>query len=328
MKLCNRCGAQNSDESTYCGNCGNALDQQNSLNPTPVAAVYTPEPEPAPVPTPPPAPTPAPKKKKSKLWILLIVIPLVLGIVFAVLVATHVICLKHDWSVATCTSASFCYECGRVDGVAPGHQFDAATCTTPKTCKVCQHTEGEALGHTEGDWVVTLEPTLVATGVKVMNCTVCETELDSGSVPVKEPQIQGASFNFKDEEYLAWLEDHENISTIYTFGRKNLMDEGEEKTSYSVTLFNGTTGIIMFQHDEEGYINTVACMFTDEANAMIMASFLAECMDARCEPDAVLDQLMIKGYYMKDKLIVMSSDYESLYIGALTTFDHFGEALG
>ena len=53
---------------------------------------------------------------------------------------------KHNFSAATCTSASKC-ACGLTNGEVLGHNCLDATCTLPKKCKRCGLAKGNALGH-------------------------------------------------------------------------------------------------------------------------------------------------------------------------------------
>ena len=53
----------------------------------------------------------------------------------------------HDFSNATCTEASKCYECGAIKEEAKGHKWVEATCESPKTCSVCGEEEGNVTEH-------------------------------------------------------------------------------------------------------------------------------------------------------------------------------------
>lgn len=142
------------------------------------------------------------------------------------------------------------------------HEWQEATCTTPKYCTICEESEGEALGHTKGEWELTKEATLVDVGVEELLCSVCGESLDTRGTEKKKAKVSGSSFNFKDEEFIAWLEaesaleftliETNNKNTIYGIVNTNtdakgllLLNHGENSTDEEISLI----GIHMFDND-------------------------------------------------------------------------------
>lgn len=102
---------------------------------------------------------------KNKKMILLAL--LVVGFGVAVLIASRVICLAHEWKPATCVEAEVCQYCGALQGEPLGHDWVDATCIEPKKCRNCGESEGDVLGHQWKD----------ATCTTPKRCSVCkETE--------------------------------------------------------------------------------------------------------------------------------------------------------
>lgn len=78
MKTCPSCGTQNSDELLTCSKCNEPLSTPNTTLQN----------------------TKSPIKKYLK--IILLVVAMI--IIFSILIATHVICINHNWSTPTCVS--------------------------------------------------------------------------------------------------------------------------------------------------------------------------------------------------------------------------------
>lgn len=139
-------------------------------------------------------------KKKKMILLALIAV----GVGVAALVASHVICLSHEWLPATCVKSEVCKYCGAFQGDPLGHdwidatcmepkkckiceelegnvlehQWKDANCTTPKRCSVCEETEGTALGHTPGEYKMGAQS--IVNGYYNMNqmCEDCGMLLD------------------------------------------------------------------------------------------------------------------------------------------------------
>lgn len=73
---------------------------------------------------------------------------IVVGIIFAVLFTTHIICF-HDWVDANCMTPKTCSICEKTEGEPLGHNFSEATCTKDAVCSLCGEIDTKAFGH---DW--------------------------------------------------------------------------------------------------------------------------------------------------------------------------------
>lgn len=69
-------------------------------------------------------------------------------VIFALLCALNVICLRHVYSAPTCTEPGVCYKCGKVGEPALGHDYLPATYTSPSACSRCGAVVGEPLAVT------------------------------------------------------------------------------------------------------------------------------------------------------------------------------------
>ena len=95
---------------------------------------------------------------------------------------------EHIWTNATCTEASFCKKCKKVNQPATGHNFEAwiteqeATCVSDglRTRKCdCGTTESEvisATGHNFAEWTTVEEATCVSDGLRTRKCDCGTTE--------------------------------------------------------------------------------------------------------------------------------------------------------
>lgn len=86
--------------------------------------------------------------------------------------------LGHEWLDATCEQPSTCSLCGKMEGTVLDHTWNEATCTTPKTCSVCATTEGQALGHTPINWTTKIPANCGADGVSTAICNLCSEEIE------------------------------------------------------------------------------------------------------------------------------------------------------
>jgi len=270
-----------------------------------------------PTPGTPNAPAPDTQKDgsgKKKLGIILGVVGgfVLIVAILLVLIFTHVICLfheyepatcedpetceycgkergepeEHKWLDATCIAPKTCEECGEEDGSPAGHDWLDATCTEPKTCQTCSETEGEPLGHLKTEWVTTKEPTLMEKGRQKKVCKQCKTELETDDVDVKDAQVNGESFNFKDEEFIAWMND---ISTAEIEGEDLKMDGlSDTATSYYVILPDDIAGIIVFNHDDDGYISAIMVYAEDHEYATLFAIYIGSKIDPAFSSDDAL----------------------------------------
>ena len=85
---------------------------------------------------------------------------------------------------ATCTTGSYCNQCGNTLSDPLGHRHvDEATCTEGEFCNDCNTYISDCLGHDEGEWL-TLDD-----GSQELRCTRCGYLLDTKPAPEKDIHI-------------------------------------------------------------------------------------------------------------------------------------------
>ena len=247
-----------------------------------------------------------PKKKNNKgLIIALIIIALVVVAagVFLALTLTHVICLNHDWQEAGCTTPQTCSYCGKTKGEIEGHKWQDATCTTPKTCSVCKKKNGEPAGHTDSEWIITTESTLMETGKEKLVCANCDEELDVRDVDKKKAGVEGKSFNFKDDEFIAWLE--ENTTLIVS----NLVELDSGISVYNLYLPSGEAGLIMLSHvndDENENIDIILVYFEDTSSSIAAVSVIGANIGDTFDDYSAAYNIVYGHNYTKDSMTAMT----------------------
>lgn len=97
--------------------------------------------------------------------------PLLFVVIILLLASSCEKTCQHEFSGATCTSASICQKCGEINGEALGHKWTDATCTKAKTCSVCGVKDGKAHGHTGGVATCTLDGVCSVCGVTYIEHT-------------------------------------------------------------------------------------------------------------------------------------------------------------
>ncbi len=275
------------------------------------------------------APNPPQKKKSKKLLLILIPVILVLflffGIViFGILVATHTICLDHEYTAASCTKAATCIYCDKTDGVAKGHDWSEASCTEDQVCEVCGEIGELATGHTRGEWTVTNEATLRYTGKEEVRCTTCDKLLDERTISKKKPAVVGSSFNFKDEEFIGYVNSIANL----TIGSQMDTKLGEEYTSYSLKVYDGSVGAIIFKHDATGNICEIITMFEESPPAVAMVVYFASLMDSRFSTDTAIERLFqYSGYTASGMTLVMTDGDDGYYLAMVAPSSNSSDTL-
>lgn len=100
--------------------------------------------------------------------------------ILCILNHTHVICLRHEYSEATCSEPATCCYCGKVKGNLLEHQWLNATCDTAKRCSLCGKVDGKPSGH---KWKK-------ATYTEPQKCTKCGETKEKTLKQVEEEQVQ------------------------------------------------------------------------------------------------------------------------------------------
>lgn len=249
-------------------------------------------------------PMPPQKKKSSKGLVIALIIVIVLALVgvLVALIATHTICISHEWEEATCTTPKTCIYCDKTEGGIAGHKWQDATCTTPKTCSVCKTEKGEPIGHIEGNWEISVESTLTEKGLEALLCANCGQKLDERSVPVKTATVDGRSFNFKDDEFVNWLE---SISTLEV-GALNETDENGNNF-YPLLGPDGEAGALVLAHDEDnGNVNCIMIYFqNDDTLAAASIGFIGEEIGTYFDAYNAAEYILYDLTYSKDSMTAM-----------------------
>ena len=340
MKFCKNCSSQYPDNCNVCSQCGCALESvpvQQNVAQAPVQPQYAaPQVPVQPQYTAPQAPVqqsaPAKKSGMSKATKKIVGVlggVVLLGVVFAVLVFTHVICLSHDFMPATCTEGEKCSYCGKTQGDAAGHQWKTATCQSPKTCTVCNQKEGETgshvwiaatcttpetcsecgktqgsvPGHTEGNWEATKAATLMSKGEEALKCTTCGENIKTRTTEVKTPGVSGSSFNFTDEEFIPWLESIDDFTIS-----KNTTDVelDPDETAYFINVSDGGTCVMLLVHDSKGNICAMSFFRSDKnTTGDAIAIMIGLRVDRSFSSDKAVSDIVSSDMYVSTNATVM-----------------------
>ena len=354
MKICPRCGAYYPEEFQVCPQCQTHL---------PPAANTTKSPGPI----------------KGILLTAGVVLAAAL-LIFAALTARHIICLRHDFSPATCTKAKVCKLCEKTEGSSLGHDWLDATCTDPqtcgrcgktrasalghqwadasctqsKTCQTCALTEGAPLGHNwkassctedqvcltcsavgepaaghiSGDWVTSKEPTLMESGQNTRSCQVCGEILETLPTDKKEPVINDYNFNFKDEEFIAYVNSFDEVMISPT-----PIDASEFISDPSILVYRAYLGsydstLLMIYHDADGYINGYYVAGSDKGLVSVVSLVIAGSIDADVDLDLAVADIVEYGLYATDALAVIPVTFdESVYASFVAPLPYVLEIL-
>ncbi len=333
MKYCIKCGTPYPDEMTVCPRC------QSSNEPAPVQApvqeptyaptqapAYTPVQEPtyaptqtptyapvqeptyvpfrdptyAPAPIPTPVMTEAPKKKSKKP--LIIISAAVVGaiILLAALVLTHVICIFHD--------------------------YNPATCTVPQTCMHCGQTQGMPLGHTDGKWKVSKEATLMETGEEKLHCATCDAVLNTRTIDQKVAQVVDKSFNFKDDEFIAWVNDKSILDISDT--PMEIEDMVDGNTAYSFSDPDGAYGAFIFHHNEDGNIDAVMVYSNETYIAQAVGIWVATVIDSDFYDDGAISALVRGKFYSDEGMTIGDIPFGDDQATVLAPTEYIDEIIG
>ncbi len=266
------------------------------------------------------APTPPKKKKKFLIPLIIILILVIAAGVFFALTATHVICINHEWTEATCKEPKACIYCDETEGKALGHDWSGATCTKDSRCKNCDKKGKKATGHTEGSWTVTKEATLIEFGTEELLCKNCSESLESRSTEKKDAAVIGESFNFTDIEFITWVMDNTTIEIGYD--EAELFKEDSDITSYDLTLTDGTKGYLALDHDENGYVRVIMFYFAELSDAAAIVSVVAEDIDSSFSADYAIEGLIYYDFYYDADMSVYVSETEGIYRSMLAPVEY------
>lgn len=147
------------------------------------------------------------------------------------------------------------------------HEWVAPTCSKRRHCSICGEESGELLDHVSGEWTSVKESTLAEEGEEQRFCTACNKICDSRPVDKKEPQVYYTTFNFYDEEFIAWV----NSTGLANIENTEVELEGGSTTNYMVELSDGNRAMMMLSHKNHSkynYINGIIITSTDKNTAI------------------------------------------------------------
>lgn len=247
--------------------------------------------------------------------------------------------LGHAWKDATCTAPKTCETCGKTEGDVKPHSWNDATCTVPKTCADCNKTEGtelghdwqggsctvagtcgrcgvkgtDAPGHSEGEWVAEKKATLVNTGTENLYCSRCNALLDTRISDVKDPAVDGAAFNFTEDDFVEWAEEYMGLYMYYS--------SAEECYEFATADWS-SEGYIALDCDSKGNVCAIGVLSEDAATAAAMAMVFAQQIDPMfvADEDAVYD-LFNDEHYSDALMTIVYMEMDSGLYGAVLAPD-------
>lgn len=285
MKKCPECNKDVDDSLKVCPNCGYPFKKSNTL--------------------------------KKILLPLIAVLVVVIVIVFIVLIATHVICINHDWKSATCTEPKICKYCGKESGEPLGHEWKDATCTEPKTCILCNKSEGEALGHVGDEEVIIINATINKDGQKGKKCSVCGEDYDISSFTLS-PGVDGEHFNFTPDDFEQYM--NTIISNGFRIGNRQVKEDTYMYGLYQYGTYKDCT--IGAMVDESGCVQLLMLKgsFSVALTAMIASAFDPSIDENQFVEDIIFDNIVKKhgiayGYGKEDGEAFVIIKPDGVYIG-------------
>lgn len=314
-KFCEKCGAQLPPNIQACPNCGFPVSANYLLstnNPTTLLPSNS--------------NTNSPKvknKKKIIIPIVILVIIIAIATTIFILFETHTICIDHKWKKADCTTPKTCQYCNKTEGEALGHDWTEATCTEDSVCMRCDEIGIKAAGHTKGVWTKTKEATLVDVGVEEIFCIACSESLDSRGTERKKPKVVDSSFNFKDSEFIDWLEDNSTLEV----GSKQTLNSNMN-TAYLITNSEGKTGALLLNHGNNGLSGDVCGImiyFENSTYSIATATYIGEKFDSSFSKEDAAIKLFNDQSYSKADMSVMMIDVQGMSTVALAPTAFFDD---
>ena len=152
------------------------------------------------------------------------------------------------------------------------------------------------------------EPTLISSGLDVTACSVCGEIENETTIPKKSVQVDGAQFNFKDEEFIDWI----NRNSTCEVERTELgMFNNGNNTSYRITMKDGTVGAIIFNHGDNsktGNICAIMIYFKDIDNAAILGIWLGGKIYSGFSSETAIQKYAYGKDYNTSELCAMTLD--------------------
>lgn len=215
---------------------------------------------------------------------------------------------------------------------------DAVYCDEATSISACETTEGEDItisnncktsGHVKGEWRPIKEATLSEIGIEEILCSVCGESLDIRGIEKKNVKIEGKAFNFKDDEFIEWVNSWDKNYEI------NPKELGMSKlsainTSYEITLYStGSTGILILNHNNSENITGIMAYFENNVEAVAFISSIAENIESEFSIDTAGEMLFDNEMaYSVGRLVMMRTNLsDGFEVTLLTPFDYMGEIL-
>lgn len=201
--------------------------------------------------------------------------------------------------------------------IVPGDDVkNTAQSEVPSNDAVCSHEKGE--------WKLTKDATLTTVGLEECFCTDCGESIDSRGTERKNAKVVGSSFNFGDTEFLDWMNE---LSTA-EFSYIELEASNNGNTSYPVTMDDGITGAIMFNHDNYGNISAIMIWFDDWENAAALAIWIGEKIDTDFSSDDAFLPIANGEVYSAADMVAMRLDLSSdMEVSVLAPYDFFDDII-
>lgn len=183
--------------------------------------------------------------------------------------------------------------------------------------------------HQKGSWVLTKEATLVNVGVEEILCTVCGESLDSRGTECKKAKVDGKSFNFKDDEFIDWVNSWDKNFEISgtELGMSNL---SPSNTSYAVKLEStGSEGILILNHNDDSNVSGIMAYFEEPIESAAFISYIAKYIEYDFSTDKAGEELIDnKMAYTVGEIVVMRISLDSNFeVTLLAPFEYIGEVL-
>ena len=184
-------------------------------------------------------------------------------------------------------------------------------------------------GHSKGSWELTKEATLVSVGVEEIFCSVCGESLDSRGTECKKAKVNGYAFNFKDEEFIEWVNSWNKRFEVSSteLGMKNL---SSSNTSYKVKLEStGSEGILILNHDSNQNISGIMAYFDNPIESAAFISVIAQKIEYDFSTEKAGEELIDnKMAYTVGEIVVMRVQLsDDMEVVLLAPFEYIGDIL-
>lgn len=197
------------------------------------------------------------------------------------------------------------------------HEWIDATCTEPKYCYICGEVEGVAPGHVEGEWELTKEATLADEGKETIICTVCGTTLDTRKIEKKQPAIIGNTFNFTDDDLIDWANSW--LNDTYEIDDSGAFDLGSDILGYRVETDDGEDGMLLLKHDGGEEVSAIMVYFDDFVDRSALALFFGTKIHSSFDyDDAALVLANNSTYFVEDMVVTNLTIEDGLEVALLT----------